>query len=65
MSSRKRTNNTEEKKDKKNNKSAKTVYTFPTDKLTKKTTNKLPKCVLLLVGSFSPITYMHLRLLGE
>ena len=40
-------------------------YIFPTQKLKTKSTTNLPKCVLLLAGSFSPVTNMHLRLLGK
>jgi len=39
-------------------------YRFPGDKLSKKSSNQTP-VVLVECGSFSPVTLMHLRLLGK
>ena len=53
----------EEKKEK--NKKNKSGSQFPTQKINVAGKSNAPKAVLLLAGSFSPITYMHLRLLGS
>eukprot|EP01091_Cochliopodium_minus_P010469 TRINITY_DN2775_c0_g1_i2.p1 TRINITY_DN2775_c0_g1~~TRINITY_DN2775_c0_g1_i2.p1 ORF type:complete len:272 (+),score=64.41 TRINITY_DN2775_c0_g1_i2:26-841(+) len=65
MSTKKKRANSPSKDENKSKKNAKTEYSFPTEHLRTKSNSKARKCVLLLAGSFSPITFMHLRLMEQ
>jgi len=61
----KRTNDGEIAEEEEHKKKAKKGSAFPAAKLHVHDTNKHPKAIILLAGSFSPITLMHLRLMEQ